>query len=82
MTDMHVQCHLEKPNPEGTGMTQDTVWIPKRFAQVGKFIKVRDPKSKEWEDGWKVTACYTEAPSKQVLERSQDYKNTRDASDI
>lgn len=81
MTDMHVQCKLEKPNADGTGTSNDTVWIPKKFAVVGKFIKIRE-RSEEWDDGWKVTACFTEAPSKQVLERSQDYKNTRQASDI
>lgn len=48
--DMHVQCHLEKPNAEGTGLTQDTVWLPEKFAVVGKTIKLRDPRTKDSAD--------------------------------
>jgi hypothetical protein len=58
-----------------------TSWIPKRYAVVGRFIKLKSEDG-SWEDGWKVHQTHTELPTKMVLEREQDYRQTRKASDV
>lgn len=54
-----------------------TTWLPEEFAKRGKFLKLKG------KDGWMVTEVgdhrYTE---QETLDRSQDYKKTRKASDI
>lgn len=58
-----------------------TVFIPSNLAKEGKIVKIK--KESEWDDGWKVAAVYErEVDEEYVLERSQDYKRTRKASDI
>ena len=66
----HTQCYLKK------GTRRAVVWIPEKFAVVGKIVKLIE------EDGWEVFEVYNTRSSKEVNERSQDYKKTRKASDI
>jgi|SoiMetStandDraft_5_1073268.scaffolds.fasta_scaffold387745_2 hypothetical protein len=75
MVPMSVQCHLRR------GKERMTSWIPKRYAIVGRYIKLKSEDG-SWEDGWKVHQTYAELPTKIVLERGQDYRNTRKASDV
>lgn len=44
---LYVQCSLQRGN------THHMAWIPKQFAVVGNYIKIK--KDNDWEDGWKVT---------------------------
>lgn len=78
MTDMHVQCKLQKNN----AFTYS--WLPSKYANAGRFVKLKDNVSggSSWDDGWKVIETYNELPSSTIIERSQDYKKTRKASDI
>jgi len=58
-----------------------TSWIPKRYAVVGRYIKLKSEDG-TWDDGWKVHQAHTELPTKVVLEREQDYRQARKASDV
>ena len=65
------QCILRK------GVKEQTAWIPVKFAIVGKILKLED------DDGWKVISTgLVSYQSTYVIDRSQDYKRTRKASDI
>jgi hypothetical protein len=69
------QCKLQKNNKITTS------WIPTKYAIKGNYVKLKD--NDVWENGWKVIEVFQ--PSKlsdSVINRSDDYKNTRKASDV
>lgn len=71
-----MQCHLQK------GITHHMAWIPEQFANVGKFIKIKN-EDDSWEDGWEVKyASENKLDSVAANQASQMYKKTRKASDI
>lgn len=73
------QCRLYRHLPEGR-QTQ-VAWLPEKFAEVGRILKLKD--NDVWEDGWVVSSIGTALVSDEIItERSQDYKNTRKASDV
>lgn len=60
-----------------------TAWIPKEFAILEKYIKIKK-EDDTWEDGWQVKGG-TEGQTKTAVDAdqlSQLYKKTRKASDI
>lgn len=67
---LYVQCQLSK------GSMKTTAWLPQKFAKVGKALKIKG------KDGWVVKSCGVKLEEKEALERSQDYKHQRKASDI
>ena len=73
------QCTLEQVN--GLVTVTTVSWIPEKFAEVDRIIDIKNVG--QWSKGWKVGRV---SPMKQsnatMLERGQDYKNTRKASDI
>lgn len=79
------QCVLNKPfklKDGSVGVETITSWIPEQFAVKGNYIKVLDKQSFQWQDGWIVIEVGLRAPEEEVLERNQDYKHQRKASDI
>lgn len=66
----HCQCKLKK------GDTYQTIWIPEKYAKVGKYLKLKD------DDGWEVIIVGSKKDSKEVQRRSVDYRHQRKASDI
>jgi hypothetical protein len=77
---MMVQCDLSKLVENG-GVSVTTSWLPERFAKVGRYVKLkRDDDS--WEDGWQVVSTGARMKESILRDRSQDYKRTRQASDI
>lgn len=69
------QCRLTK------GTEVQVVWLPEKFAKLNKYLELQEDKG--WENGWKVIEVNkTRLDEKNLLERSQDYKKTRQASDI
>lgn len=66
----HCQCKLKK------GDVYTVVWIPEKYAKVGKYLKLKD------DDGWEVVEVCTKKDSKEVQKRSVDYRHQRKASDI
>jgi hypothetical protein len=76
-----IQCHMHRNTP--AGKQHLTAWIPEKFATPDRILKLQDQSTKEWEDGWKVVSVGTSKVSSSIIaERSQDYKHTREASDI
>ena len=81
MKVFYKQCMMERKIGDKTEKT--TSWIPEKFAVKGKVIKLENRETGEQTDGWEVTMVgYRRKESKEVIERSQDYKKTRKASDI
>lgn len=79
----HVQVNLVKGN------THYTCWVPAEGIEVGKVIELEETRldskgisQKYFDGGWVVVSCGGKLPSSYVLERGQDYKRTRKASDI
>ena len=50
MSSDYKQCKLVKKTETGT--KELVSWIPLKFAKKTKVLKLQDPKTKEWEDGW------------------------------
>lgn len=74
------QCTMRKPTESGEKVLH--AWIPERYAVADKYLKLDDPDTGETEDGWKVVSVGTTVIKSDIVnERSQDYKNTRKASD-
>jgi hypothetical protein len=64
------QCELSN------GTRRQVAWIPEKFAQTGKVLRLHD------EDGWRVKSVGSVTLTGDIVsERSQDYKRTRQASD-
>ena len=68
------QCWLVR------GSAKQMAWIPAKFAVAGRYLKLTE--NGEAEDGWQVAGIGARIPAEDVRERSQDYKHTRQASDI
>ena len=70
-SDAWKQCKMTK------GTSSQTAWIPKKFAVVGKYIRIKN------DNGWEVKEVYdVEMPEVTITARSRDYLHTRDVSDI
>ena len=73
------QCNLSRQTPEGRQTL--VAWIPEKFAQEKRVLKLKE--GDQWENGWVVNSIGTALVSDDIItERSQDYKNTRKASDV
>lgn len=62
-----------------------TIWIPSKYATEKRRVGLREKTSQGgvyWDEGWVVDEIYNTLPAEYVLERSQDYKKTREASDV
>jgi hypothetical protein len=73
------QCELRR------GDQHQTLWLPTKYAKTGQRIGLREKTSQGgayWDEGWTIEQVFTTMPQDYVLERSQDYKKTRNASDI
>ena len=69
------QCKLQKGN------IKTTSWLPEKFAVEGKCLRLKE--NNKWSDGWLVISTSDfSLPADYVIDRSQDYKRTRKASDI
>ncbi len=67
---IHCQCKLRKRNE------YQTTWIPEKYAKIGNFIRLKE------DNGWEVIEIGNKKDSREVQERSMDYKNQRKVSDI
>lgn len=78
---MYRQCTLDlKMN--GCRMVL-TTWLPEKYAELDRVLKLKDRTSGAWEDGWVATQVGTvQKPEEYVVDHSQDHKRTRKASDI
>ena len=71
----YIQCHLRHVN----GVV-DYAWIPERFAQKGKFLKIRN--NGQWEDHWQVVEVYGKKQFTEIELKERDYLHQRRASDV
>lgn len=69
MAESHTQCLLRRGN------AQQVTWLPTKFANQGKYVKLRKRGSEVWDDGWLVAEVWTKLDSDYVSERSQDHKH-------
>lgn len=78
--EKHMQVMVKKVF-EGTEYFQ-TAWVPVDVIGTG-FLKFKNDDG-TWDEGWEIVQSYTGVtfPSKYIMERNQDYKKTRKASDI
>ena len=75
-TSTYRQCTLHK------GSSVLVNWIPSEFAVLSKSVRLKDDNG-NWETGWTITKVGDVILSYEVvLSNSQDYKRTREASDI
>lgn len=71
MRNDYKQCTLTKKN------TKQVAYIPAKYAILGKYLRIGD------DNGWKVETVSSHfQTSEENNVRSQDYKHTREASDI
>ena len=81
MEAMFIQAQLSKPVEGGTAYM--TSWIPQRIAVVGATVRLKDPETGQWTEGWRVdTASGPAYPEGLLMKRSRDWTRTRAASDI
>ena len=74
------QAVLHKENPGKNCLIQHS-WIPIKFAVEGSYVDLQEGVT--WNKGWKVHKVYPVIQThEQIIERGQDYKRTRKASDI
>ena len=78
MDTYHKQCKLQKQVQSGFKTT--TAWLPEQFAKLNHWVILKQDDS--WEAGWQVIEVGTRLATKYMLERSTDYKHTREASDV
>lgn len=75
------QCTMEREEEVGKAVT--TSWLPEKFARIGQVVKLQNRATKEWSDGWIIKCVSSLSREKsEVIERSQDHKRQRKASDI
>lgn len=78
---IYVQCTLERVIElvDGGGLIRKTQvsWLPARFGQVGKVIRLQDDA-----ELWCVTEIGGRTTAKDLEKRARDHKNQRKASDI
>jgi hypothetical protein len=72
------QCHLEKPTKSGKLI--QVSFIPSEFAEVGKYLKIKDMAGVET-DGWEVKSAGMTLPESQLQIYRDVHRHTRDASD-
>lgn len=72
------QCVLEKPLTKG--VLRQVSWIPEVFAKIGKYLKLKE--GTDWENGWQVVQVGGRQSKQERIDRGNDYKKQRKASDI
>lgn len=71
-------CELQKKVNDGTKI--DMAWIPERFAQINKIVKIK--KDGGWDEGWEVTYVGPRQLASIVENQERDYLKQRKVSDI
>jgi len=57
-------------------------WIPEKYAIRGKFLKLKNRDTKEWDDGWEVAECWSKEKATLVEARERGYLHQRSVSDV
>lgn len=75
----YCQCNMRKKIENGYKL--NVAWIPEKFAQKGKVIKLKWEDG-TWEEGWEVMFVGARQEAEKVEENERDYLKQRKASDI
>jgi hypothetical protein len=67
------QCVLRKGNATTTS------WIPEKFAEVGKVLKLKGD-DESWDDDWVVHSVHARLPESQLPDYHADIKGFRKRS--
>ena len=70
-----------KRQPKDTIKTTVT-WLPLKYALVGRWLKLKNRDTGEWEDHWCVMSASEPRPAAVVEAMSRDYLNQRNVSDV
>jgi hypothetical protein len=70
------QCVLERGN------VTTVSYIPESIAKQGQVVKLKQTKSADWDEGWRVVSVGVRMDWGEVNERSRDYEHHRNATDI
>jgi hypothetical protein len=73
----YVQCKLCR-----IGGASQVTWLPEKFANVGKYIKLYNKDCDVWEDGWKVVELYNKKEASVVESKERDFLKQRQVSDV
>jgi len=76
----YTQCHLTRTGMDGMIEHYHT-YVPSKIAKKDNIIKLKNEDG-TWDIDWVVFETFNELSWETVNARSQDYKNTRKASDI
>jgi hypothetical protein len=68
------QCTLEKGNQVQVS------WLPEKFAVKNSIVKLKDNKTKEWDNGWTVVSVGTKLHEDFVPDPHEDIKAHRRAT--
>ena len=68
------QCWLRRGN------ARQMAWMPQKFAVTGGYVRLKN--DGVWENGWQIVGVGGRLTEEHLLERNQDYKQTRKASDV
>lgn len=75
------QCIMNRNN--GEAKESLTSWIPEKYAKKGSVLELMNRNTKEWTNGWIVKSVgFVTREKEEVVQRSQDCKRQRMASDI
>jgi len=77
-----LQCAMERK--EGDAKETLVSWLPQKFAQQGRVLKLQNRESKIWTDGWIVKSVNKHMPLDEeiVVKRSMAHTKQRGVSDI
>ena len=70
---MYRQCRLQR------GSQFDQAWIPEKFAQVGRVIRVK--RDGEWSDGWAVVMIFGQLSDGAAESGRDEYRYHREVTD-
>jgi hypothetical protein len=72
----YIQCKLIREKNIGI-ISEMVTYLPEKFAKKDKIVKLT-----AFNGTWKVKEIYLDLNEKYCIERSQDYKKQRKASDV
>jgi hypothetical protein len=67
------QCKLQKGN------SYQMSWIPEKFANIGKTVKLRDADG-SWDDGWLVKEAFSVRTDSEIVDSHDAIKRHRKAT--
>ena len=75
------QCSLELVTKDNKMTTVS--WLPEKYAIKDKYVQLKNRKTGEWVNGWRITLVGTKRKTQEeVIESSKDYENMKKRTDV